>query len=280
MNPDLVSIIMVTRNRPVSLGNCLARTRATVPGSIRIIVFDDASSEPARIRNIVESHSKTTYLRSDSVVGPTGGRNACLRAACTPFCLCLDDDCYLDTAPELSKWLRDEPADRDIAVVGFRYFNQNEQAYAPKSDLPGPAKGFLGGACLMRRESVLRAGGFLDWLVFAHEDSELAMRLRRLGFRIWYDPTVIIQHARSNEGRDTKWGSYYYVRNTLLLSWLYDPPVLAFFLGLLKGLRHASTTDHPSQASGALWGALKCWRQCLKARTELFGPSHRCSINR
>src|ERR1039457_2473977 len=94
-----LTVITVTRNRPVSLQKCLARTRSVLPQEVRIIVFDDASSEPARSRSIVEASPNTIYLRSETLVGPGAGRNACLRAATTPFCLSLDDDCCLDAAP-------------------------------------------------------------------------------------------------------------------------------------------------------------------------------------
>src|ERR1035441_6136514 len=137
MNPQLVTIIMVTRNRPVSLEQCLARTRAILPPEIRIIVFDDASTDTERVGAIIESNSSTICLHSASCVGPGEGRNRCLQAASTPFCFCMDDDCYLDSIPDLSRWLTDRAEDRDIAAVGFRYRNLPAGDLAPASSEPG-----------------------------------------------------------------------------------------------------------------------------------------------
>jgi GT2 family glycosyltransferase len=206
------------------------------------------------------------------VVGPTGGRNTCLRAATTPFCLSLDDDCYLDRVPDLSRWLANQPEDRDIAVVGFRYYNRNENTYAPQAETTGPAKGFHGGASLLRRAAVLGAGGYLDWLVFACEDTELALRLARLGYRIWYDSSVIVQHDHTAEARDERWASFYYVRNTLLLNLIHGGPVTGLPIGILRAVRRGCNCAVPRQTLPGIFAALRRAGRGYRARRELFVP--------
>ncbi len=272
MNPDLISIIIVTRNRPQSLTDCLARTRKVLPPEIRIIVFDDASTDARRVKDIIEGHPNTLCLRSENWVGPGEGRNRCLLAAKTPFCFSMDDDCYLDSVPDLSRWLADRPEDRDIAAVGFRLRNLPAGDLAPPSNVPGESGGgFLGGGNLLRRSAMLRSGGYLDWLVFAGEDTELAMRLRRLGYRVWYDPSVVVQHARSDEGRDWHWGSFYYIRNRVLINAIHGGKFLGVPLGLASALRlgifHA---DHRSATFGGIWAGLRLLPKCFRARRDLF----------
>jgi GT2 family glycosyltransferase len=276
MNPNLVSIIMVTRNRPQSLEQCLARTRAILAPEVRIIVFDDASTDAAQVMTIIESHPNTLRLRSESLVGPGEGRNRCLRAASTPFCFCMDDDCYLDSVPDLSRWLADRPEDRDIAAVGFRVRNLPGGDLAPTSVEQGETGSFLGGANLLRRSAMLRSGGYLDWLIFAGEDSELAGRLRRLGYRVWYDPSVIVQHARSHEGRDWRWGSFYYVRNRVVINAIHGGRFMGVPLGIAKALRlglfHA---DRRSATWAGIWAGLRLLPKCFRARKELFSADKR-----
>jgi GT2 family glycosyltransferase len=278
MNPDLVSIIMVTRNRPVSLEKCLGRTRAVLPPDICIIVFDDASSDAARVKAIVESSANTLYLRSETCVGPGEGRNRCIRVASTPFCFSMDDDCYLDFVPDLSRWLLDRPEDRDIAAVGFRLRNLPAGDLAPPTSVPGEAGGFLGGASLLRRAAMLRMGGYLDWLGFAREDTELAMRLRRLGYRVWYDPSVIVQHARSDEGRDWHWGSFYYVRNTLVINAIHGGRFTGAPMGMARALRlglfHA---DCRNATWAGIWAGLRLLPKCFRAHKDLFSAAKRFS---
>jgi GT2 family glycosyltransferase len=269
-------VIIVTRNRPVSLERCLARTRSLLPTDIRIIVFDDASKDAGRVRSIIESHPNTTCLRSETMVGPGEGRNRCVRTASTPFCFSMDDDCYLDSVPDLSRWLADRPEDRDIAAVGFRYCNLPGRDLAPASSVPGETGGFLGGASLLRRKAMLRSGGYLDWLVFAHEDVELARRLRRLGYRVWYDPAVIVQHARSDEGRDWFLSSFYHARNMLVINAIHGDSFSGVPLGIARALRlglfHA---DCRSAALVGIGAGLRLLPKCFWARQDLFTSSKR-----
>ncbi|MGA3142388.1 MAG: glycosyltransferase [Verrucomicrobiota bacterium] len=278
MNSDQITIIMVTRNRPISLEKCLARTRSILPKEIPILVFDDASTEGLRVRAIVEAHPNTVYLSSPTLVGPGEGRNRCFRHAVTPFCLSLDDDCYLDSMPDLSRWLADRPEDRDIAAVGFRYRNLPAGDMAPASAVGGITKGFHGGASLLRRETVLKVGGYLDWFVFACEDTEFALRLWRLGYRVWYDPSVIVQHVRSDEGREKRWGSFYYVRNTFLLNVIYGGNIAGLPLGLLRALRRGLFhTDAPGATLTGIFSGLALFLKGRRARKELFGEDRRFS---
>jgi GT2 family glycosyltransferase len=193
--------------------------------------------------------------------------------------LCIDDDCYFDSRPDLSRWLADRPEDRDIAAVGFRYRNLPSGELAPSASMPGETGGFLGGASLLRRAAMLKAGGYLDWLVFAREDTELAMRLRRLGYRIWYDPSVVVQHARSHEGRDWHWGSFYYVRNTVVINAIHGGRLFGVPMGVARALRlglfHA---DCRSATWAGIWAGLRLLPRCFRARGDLFSASKRfCS---
>lgn len=276
MNPQLVSIIMVTRNRPQSLEQCLARTRAALPPEIRIIVFDDASTDAERVRAIIESHPNTLCLRSEIWVGPGEGRNRCIWAASTPFCFSMDDDCYLDSVPDLSRWLADRPGDRDIAAVGFRVRNLPAGDLAPASSEAGESGCFLGGANLLRRAAMLRSGGYLDWLEFAREDTELARRLRRLRYRVWYDPKVIVSHDHSNEGRDEHGDSFYYVRNTLVINAIHGGRFTGVPLGIAKALRLGLFHANRRSATWAgIWAGLRLLPKCFRARKELFSTSKR-----
>lgn len=276
VNSQQISIIVVTRNRPQSLNQCLARTRSVLPPEIRIIVFDDASTERDRVMNITNSFLNTLYLRSDTHVGPGEGRNRCIRASMTTFCFSMDDDCYLDSLPDLSHWMADRAEDRDIAAIGFRVRNLPAGDLAPASNIPGESRAFLGGASLLRREAMLRSGGYLDWLGFAREETELALRLRRLNYRIWYDPSVIVQHARSHEGRDWYSISACYVRNTLLIDAIHGGKFTGVPLGLAKALRLGLFhVDRRSATWTGIWAGLRLLPKCLQARRTLFCSSRR-----
>jgi GT2 family glycosyltransferase len=272
------TLIMVTRNRPDSLRKCLERTRAVLPPVVPIIVYDDASADEAGIRMIVESVNKARLLRGETVVGPGEGRNRCMHQAETEFCLSIDDDCFLNEAPDLTRWLEQRPEDRGIAAVGFRYFNVPEQSYAPDHAEAGPASAFHGGASLLRREAVLKAGGYLAWLVYACEDTELALRLRKLGYRIWYDPAVVVQHDHVATARDEDWATFYYVRNTYVMNVLQHGLIPGVPVGIARALRRGLYTSVPRRTFAGLLAGLRMSRFCLRERRRLFEASKRCPI--
>ena len=272
------TVIMVTRNRPESLRKCLDKTRAVLPPGVPIIVYDDASDDEAGIREIVESVPGGRLLRGELVVGPGEGRNRCMREAETEFCLSIDDDCFLSEAPDVTRWLEQRPEDKDIAAVGFRYYNIPEMTYAPEHDQAGPASSFHGGASLLRREAVLNAGGYLDWLVYACEDTELALRLRKLGYRIWYDPGVVVQHDHVATARDEAWATFHYVRNTYVMNVLQTGLIPGVPVGIARALRRGLHTSVPRRTFAGLLAGLRMTPFCLRERRRLFDSSKRCAM--
>ena len=269
------TIICSTRNRPESLLQSLLRTRMVLPVEIPILVFDDASDDRNAVVSAIASVPNARILRSEIQVGPGVGRNCCLENSHTEFCLSLDDDCYLGEMPDLSRWLQNRDEDQDVAVIGFRYYNTKDQIFGPDHDVPGPSNTLLGGASLLRRKAVLRAGGYLDWLVFACEDSELGERLIKLGYRIWYDPTVIVYHDHVPVVRDERWESFYYIRNAYLVCILRHGLAGGFVRGILSAVRRGFFhTKAPSQTPRALVAAMTLSFFCRRERLRLFSIEH------
>ena len=101
---------------------------------------------------------------------------------------------------------------RDGACVQRGRFERDDGRF----DEPGEVFGACAGAALYRRDAVLAVGGF-DERYFAYlEDVDLALALRRAGWRCRYVPAVAL-HA--GEGSSPLPGAhhFYVQRNTLLL---------------------------------------------------------------
>lgn len=99
------TIITATRDRAPTLDRSLGLTRRAVGDGVPVVVFDDASADAAAMRDVAGRHANVRLIRSEERVGPGEGRNRCMAAAETGFCLSLDDDCYLAGRPELGRWL-------------------------------------------------------------------------------------------------------------------------------------------------------------------------------
>ena len=102
---------------------------------------------------------------------------------------------------------------RDGACVQRGRFARDDGSY----DEPGEVFGACAGAALYRREAVRAVGGF-DERYFAYlEDVDLALALRRAGWRCRYVPAVAL-HAGEGSSAQLSGAHHFYVqRNTLLL---------------------------------------------------------------
>jgi glycosyltransferase involved in cell wall biosynthesis len=89
----LASVVVPTRDRPASLGRCLAALAAqTVSDDLEVIVVDDGSTEPEAIVDALREHEFVRLIRLDHG-GPAAARNAGARGA-RGKCICFtDDDC-------------------------------------------------------------------------------------------------------------------------------------------------------------------------------------------
>ncbi len=230
-----LSVIVCTRDRPAQLATTLANLRASSLGDAPLIVYDDASAGAAAIREVLAIHPGAVLIRGDVPRGPTGGRNACLRAARTPFCLVLDDDVYpleVEGLASVLAVMRERP---EVAVIGLRCRRVGDGELSPRSGVPaGPALTFHGGASLLRRDAVLAVGGYRELLFFGGEDTDLALTLRRAGWVLLYEPTVIMAHEYAREGRNEWLASYLYARNRVLIRYADS----GGFGGLALGIRN------------------------------------------
>ncbi|MBN2393608.1 MAG: glycosyltransferase family 2 protein [Anaerolineae bacterium] len=232
-----LTIITVTRNRPDGLRRCLTRTRNVFP-DVPIVVYDDASDLPAAVNSAVADLGMVRVLRGTSCLGPAGGRNICIEHANTPFCLSLDDDCYLNDVGGLQEWFYERPKYNNVGVVCFQVRRTHDNVLSPSNNRKsGEILSFHGGASLLKRSVFQAVGGYRTLLRFGGEDTELARRIWLSGYQVWYDASVQVQHEHNPLGRRKLLNSYYYIRNQLIIEALTGHPFWGLPTGIVKALR-------------------------------------------
>lgn len=102
--PDLVSIVIPTRNRARLLGQALRSARGQTSGDCEIIVVDDASDDdtPALLSR---DFPEVRVIRHAAPHGPAGARNAGVAAARGDWVFFWDDD-DLRIPAILRRWCR------------------------------------------------------------------------------------------------------------------------------------------------------------------------------
>jgi GT2 family glycosyltransferase len=213
-------------------------------------------------------------VRSEENLGAGAGKNVLMREARSEVFLVLDDDVVFPTTRDLasigSVLEKDFFRGAKAGIVQLRvvYHDTKEpqrSAYPHKRRRPSPADTeFLtvfiaGGATLMRKEALDRAGLYPEGSIYAMEEYDLGYRVIDAGYSIGYDPTVTIEHKESSAGRvpiDVKLRLQWV--NKSVIAWRYLPIRYFVTTSLMWSLEYIRRVKgHPR-------GYLRAWRDVVR----------------
>jgi len=229
----LVSVVVCTHNREADLERCL-EALARLEDGVEVIVVDSASSPPCA--PLVERYGgRIDRLRSlrEERPGLSRARNRGLEAASSEIVAFVDDDAAPrpDWARRLAAPFHADPeigcvggacvptfpdgerpswlSDRLLQFAGITRFGSTAREARSSAEWP------FGANVAFRAEALRAAGGFAENLgrtgaaLLSGEDSAVVEALRRDGWKVWLEPTAIVDHAVHAE-RCTSW--YYWRR--------------------------------------------------------------------
>ena len=198
------TVVVPARDRAEELARCLAALGRKTP----VVVVDDGSADRRTIADVAATYG-ATLIRRECSEGPGRARNAALEAIDTELIAFLDSDCIPE--PDWIARLATHFADPQVGAVAPRVrplspapgapFRERFAAARSPIDL-GPAESAVvpGGrvpyvptaAIVVRRAALERA---FDPALRYGEDVDLVWRLHDAGWRVRYDPTVIVEHS-------------------------------------------------------------------------------------
>jgi GT2 family glycosyltransferase len=227
----VLSVIMVLHDQFELTLMALGSLRANYPGEIELILIDSGSSDETRyIERYVPG---ATCLRFDDNIGYVRGCNAGLTFATADTVLYLNND--IELAPgAVGAALRRLESNPLIGAVGgmvlrthnvvqeagnIVWCDGSTQGYMRDASPLAPEVNFVrdvdfcSGVFLMSRRTLLnRLDGFDEAFAPAYyEDADLCLRIAEAGFRVVYDPGVVVHHlehgsASSNRGTEAQIG--------------------------------------------------------------------------
>ncbi|MFY9931362.1 MAG: mycofactocin biosynthesis glycosyltransferase MftF, partial [Streptosporangiaceae bacterium] len=199
--PEQVTVVIPVRDRHAELAQCLTG----LAGTCRVIVVDDGSHDPARVREVAEA-TGASVVRRPVNGGPAAARNTGLAAADTPLVAFLDSDCV--PRPGWLDALLPHFADPAVAAVAPRIVPHQEgsgwlaryegasstldMGQRPSIVRPGSRVPYVPGAALVVRTAAAGAGFAEDMQV--GEDVDFVWRLGRAGWRVRYEPAATMGH--------------------------------------------------------------------------------------
>jgi GT2 family glycosyltransferase len=217
------SLIVPTRNRPQALQTLLTalcsldypRERFEV-----IIIWHTSDDSPERVIDPFRERFdiKTVEARRH---GPGPARQAGIERAKGEYIAFIDDDCEpsRNWLRAFARALRDD----DEIAVGGRVINKLsgnlfsstsqlliDYVYALYNANPVKSGFFTTNNAAVSARCLRQMGGFdRDWAIAGAEDRDFWMRWRKAGFRMVYDPQIIVEHSHVMSWK-TFWQTHYH----------------------------------------------------------------------
>jgi GT2 family glycosyltransferase len=227
-DPPRVSVIVPTRDRLDLLRPCIEsilRTASGYPEKLEVLIVDNDSAEPATQRYLAQipQEAGVRVLQYPGAFNWSAINNFAARAASGSVLVFLNNDTVVLT-PDWCRELVANVLRPDVGAVGARllYADGTIQHAGVVLGVEGVAGhecvgespergGYFGrshlqrctaavtGACLAtRRELFTQVGGFdAVHLSVAFNDIDYCLRVRKAGYRIVYDPFVVLYHFES-----------------------------------------------------------------------------------
>lgn len=236
----LISIVILNYNQFQVTGEFLDSCKHLTYDNYEIILVDNASKEDPSAY-IKKHYPEVIFIRNERNLGFTGGNNVGIAKAKGDYVFVVNND--TEVTPNLLEKLL-EPFERDssIGVVSpkIKYFHQptiiQYAGYTPMHPITGQAvplgckqedlgqfnkSGYTyfahGAAMLVKREVIQKVGAFADIFFLYYEELDWSERIRRAGYKIYYQAEAEIFHKESvSVGKESPLKAYYHTRNRIL----------------------------------------------------------------
>ena len=254
-HPRVGVAILTMGTRPAELTDLLASVAGQDTPAARVVVVGNGSPLPAL-------PDWVTGVELPENLGISGGRNAAL-ARLREFgdvdvVVDLDDDGLLISPDVFTQLAELYAADERLGVVSFRIADERgrtQRRHVPRLRAADPMRGglvttFLGGGHGLSMRMLDQVGGWPEPFFYAHEETDLAWRALDAGWKVLYEPELVLQHPWTSP---TRHAIFYRMvaRNRV---WLAKRHLPALLVPVYLGIWTAMTVARTRSAAG-----LRAW---------------------
>ncbi|MDW8199916.1 MAG: glycosyltransferase family 2 protein [Cyanobacteriota bacterium SKYGB_h_bin112] len=209
----LISVALITRNRPDTLERCLQSVRSQSYQPFEIVVSDDSDADYAAQTRAIAQRYDCRYLTGPQR-GMQANRNHAHRACRGTHIRTMDDDHEFppDHNRILEAAVRSDPTSIWVFGEYLEWPTPTSILFPPGEMQPRGYRRFpldpddcfaISDGCTVYPRSVVTQHPFIEKLKYAGE-AEFGARLKALGYRIRYCPdTYIIHHCLNSGGSPT-----------------------------------------------------------------------------
>lgn len=237
----LVSILVLNHNQTEITGEFLDSARSLTYPNYEILICDMGSIKDPTAQIATRNYPNTKVLRSEVNLGCAGGRNWAVKQARGAYLFLVDNDTKL-TPDLLQVLLAPFEQDPSIAVTcpKIRFFHNPDiiqyAGFNPinpftgrnsavgsnelddgQHDVPGYTFSSHGCASMIRKEVFNEVGYFPEKFFFYYEEMDWSARLKKAGYKVFYQPLGLIFHRQSMTlGLKSPQKLYFLTRNRIL----------------------------------------------------------------
>ncbi|AEW94677.1 MULTISPECIES: glycosyltransferase family 2 protein [Streptomycetaceae] len=245
-HPRVGVAVLTMGTRPAELAALLESVAQQDTAAARVVVVGNGSPLPAL-------PDRVTGVELPENLGVSGGRNAAL-AALRDFgdvdvVVDLDDDGLLISPDVFTRLVELYGSDPRLGVVSFRIADERgrtQRRHVPRLRAADPMRGglvttFLGGGHALSMRMLEETGDWPEPFFYAHEETDLAWRALDAGWKVRYEPELVLRHPWTSPTRHAVFHRMV-ARNRVWLAKRHLPaPLVPVYLGLWIALTVART---------------------------------------
>ncbi|MDC7339148.1 glycosyltransferase family 2 protein [Streptomyces lydicus] len=250
--------VLTMGNRPAELHALLDSVAKQDLQPVHVVVVGNGSPLPSL------PHGAHGVELSENL-GVSGGRNVALdelrKLGDVDVVVDLDDDGLLISPDVLRRVAELHEREPELGVISFRIADElgrTQRRHVPRLRVGDPRRGgpvttFLGGGHSLSMAMLDRIGDWPEDFFYAHEETDLAWRALDDGWRIRYEPDLVLQHPYTSPTRHAVYHRMV-ARNRVWLAKRHLPAVLVpLYLGVwavLTAVRSRSAAGLRAWAAG------------------------------
>ncbi|MGA4842339.1 glycosyltransferase family 2 protein [Streptomyces sp. G45] len=207
--PRLGVAIVTMGNRPKDVDALLESVAKQDVPPTRVVIVGNGTELP----DFPAYPGEVTAIELDENLGCPGGRNVAL-ARLREFgdvdvAIELDDDGLLvdpDVFRTVQRLFAEDPR---LGIVGFRIADETgetQRRHVPRLRAKDPMRrglvtSFLGGGHAFSMDMLAETGDWPADFFFTHEETDLAWRALDAGWKVLYEPALLLQHPKTSPAR-------------------------------------------------------------------------------
>ncbi|MFE2849830.1 glycosyltransferase family 2 protein [Streptomyces lavendulae] len=236
LRPRVGVAVLTMGDRMPQLSALLASVAEQDEPAARVVVVGNGTALPDLPGNV-------TVVELQENLGVSGGRNVAWRRlrdfGDVDVLVDLDDDGLLTEADVFRRIADLYMTEARLGIVSFRIADETgttQRRHVPRLRAGDPMRRglvttFLGGGHALSMPMLEETGGWPDAFFFTHEETDLAWRAIDHGWKILYEPRLVLQHPKTSPARH----AVYYrmtARNRVWLAKRHLPaPLVPVYLG-------------------------------------------------